>query len=213
MRNSVTSGADSHCQLGVRGEDARCFTVWQVWGRSTLHNFALNLNMKMRGGAPQGRPTCQSQARERSVQMKIFFYLLLFLILLIINRSVRLSFPRVIPHPPTPFVLLAWWTSSNGTEAASGCPPDSRRPPPAGGIRPSWPGFLASPGRRPSLPGPLSPRYPTSRSPAMVRTGRKGFIPRNKLLIKKQIIHLHVTAVGSPRLQSFSSSLRRSSRP
>ena len=27
------------------------------------------------------------------------------------------------PHPPTPYVLRAWWTSSTGTEEASGCPP------------------------------------------------------------------------------------------
>ena len=96
------------------------------------------------------------------------------------NRSVRLSSPYVIPHPPTPYVLRAWWTSSTGTEVASGCPPDSRRPPPAEGIRPSWPEFLASPGRRPFLPGPLSPAYPTSHSPTMVRTGRKGFIPTHQ---------------------------------
>ena len=95
------------------------------------------------------------------------------------NRSVRLSSPFVIPHFPTPYVLQAWWTSI-GTEAAWGCPPDGRRLPPSRGMRPSWPGFLASPGRRPFLPGPLSPPYPTSRSPAMVRTGRKGFIPTNQ---------------------------------
>ena len=72
------------------------------------------------------------------------------------HRSVRLFSPNIIPYPPMSYVLRAWWTSSTGTKAASGCPPESRRPPPAGGMRPSWPGFLASPGRRPFLPGPLS---------------------------------------------------------
>ena len=89
----------------------------------------------------------------------------------VISRSVHLSSPYVIPHTPTPYVR---------TEAASGCPPDSRRSPPAGGMRPSWPGFLASPGRRPFLPGPLAFPYPTSRRPAMVRTGRKSFVPTNE---------------------------------
>ena len=84
------------------------------------------------------------------------------------------------PHPPTPCVLRTWWTSSTGTEAVSGCPPDSRWPPPAGEMRPSWPGFLASPGRRPFLQGPLSPPYPTSCSPSMVRTGRECLIPPKK---------------------------------
>ena len=93
------------------------------------------------------------------------------------NRSVCLSSPYVIPDSTTPFVPRAWWTSSTVTGAASGCPPDCRRPPPARGMSSSWPGVLTSPGRRPFLPGLLSPPYPTSRSPAMNRTGRKGFHP------------------------------------
>ena len=42
--------------------------------------------------------------------------------------------------------------------------------------------FGGSSRRRPFLPKPLSPLppYPTSRSPAMVRMGRKGVIPTNK---------------------------------
>ena len=59
-------------------------------------------------------------------------------------------------------------------------------------------GVLASPGRRPFLPGLLSPPpYPTSRSPAMVRTGRKSFHStktKNKNLVsgKVKIVHLFV---------------------
>ena len=77
------------------------------------------------------------------------------------NRSLCLSYPQAIPHSPTLYVILAWWTSSPGTRATSSGPPDSSRPPPAGdasvpaGLFSSF--ILASPGRRPFLPGPLSP--------------------------------------------------------
>ena len=53
------------------------------------------------------------------------------------------------PHPPTPHVIRAWWTSSIGKEADIESSPGSWRPPLAGGIRSSclmrwwltfWPG-------------------------------------------------------------------------
>ena len=46
-------------------------------------------------------------------------------------------------------------------------------------------GVLASPGRRPVLPGPPHPSYLTSRSRAMVRTDRKCFIPTNQLFYRE----------------------------
>ena len=100
------------------------------------------------------------------------------------NRSVGLSSSYVIPHPARPYVLRPWWTSSTGKEAASGCPPNSRRPPPAGGMRPSCPFFLcALPGRCPFLPEPLLSLLSYVSQPAIIRTGRKGFILTNQ---KKQ---------------------------
>ena len=67
-----------------------------------------------------------------------------------------------------------------GQRRASGCPPDSRRPPTAGGIRPSWPGFLDSPGQRPFLPEPLSSPSSYFPRPCNGPNGPKG-LQSNKL--------------------------------
>ena len=88
---------------------------------------------------------------------------------------------------PTPYVLRAWWTSSTGTEAATGCPPDSRRPLPAEGKRLSWPGFLASPGRSPFLPGPLSTPLSCISQPCNGPNGPKG------LHSKKPNFHISIS--------------------
>ena len=103
-----------------------------------------------------------------------------------VNRSLRLSSPHVLPHPPTSYVLRAWWTSSTGTETTSSCPPDSKQPPPAGGTRPRAlvacivAGFGLRPGDVHFSQHHRHLPYLTSRSPAMVRVGRKGFIPTSQ---------------------------------
>ena len=106
------------------------------------------------------------------------------------SGSPILSSPNVIAHPPTPYVIQAWWTSSTGFEAISPRPPGvgdrrwlvgcvpvasctGRFPLTVRSVHPFLP---FSPTRRPFLPGPLSTRHPTSHSPAMARTGRKAFI-------------------------------------
>ena len=38
------------------------------------------------------------------------------------HRAPHLSYLHVIPHPPMPYVIRAWWTSSTGTAATSSCP-------------------------------------------------------------------------------------------
>ena len=57
--------------------------------------------------------------------------------------------PYVIPHPPIPYAIRAWWTSSTGKEVGLESPPGRWRPPLAGAMRPSccshwwlasWPG-------------------------------------------------------------------------
>ena len=119
--------------------------------------------------------------------------------------GVFLASPHVIPHPPTPYVIWAWWTSSIGTEPASGCAPDSRQPPPAGGMRPSWPGFgLRSGDVHFSQPGPLSSPYPTSRSPTMVRPDRRGFIPANQTKPNRAYFKLLTELDSSAQLAQIS---------
>ena len=62
------------------------------------------------------------------------------------------------------------------------------RKPSALGVDPDQNG-VGSRGRRPFLPGPLSP-LPTSHSPAMVRTGRKGFNPtKSKSIETKSMVY------------------------
>ena len=77
---------------------------------------------------------------------------------------------RHSPHPPTPYVIRAWWTSSTGTQATSSCPPKSWRPPPAGGC--FHPGRGLGFARATSISARdfchPPPPYPISHSSAMV---------------------------------------------
>ena len=89
------------------------------------------------------------------------------------NRSLFLSSPNVLSHPPMPYVIRAWWTSSIGQRWISSSP-GSWRPPPVGGMRPSclthwwltcWRGWFYSGDVYFSQDHP--PPHPTSHSPAM----------------------------------------------
>ena len=84
-----------------------------------------------------------------------------------------MSYPHVIPHPPTPYVIRARWRL---TEATSSCPPDSWRPPPTGGcVHPGRGlGFAWTTSISPMTT--VTP-YPISHSSAMVRMDRKAFHP------------------------------------
>ena len=79
------------------------------------------------------------------------------------------------PPSPTPYIIRAGGRRPPGKRPM---PIGIRRPPLAGGVglgtRLRAPGLTLAgtvwvlPGRRPFLPGPLSPPYPTSHSPAMI---------------------------------------------
>ena len=83
------------------------------------------------------------------------------------HRSVRLSSPHVIPHPQCP--------TCSGPGGRR--PPGQRRPRAARrtvGDPPLEAGVLASPGRRPFLPGPLSPPLSYIPQPCNGPNGPKG---------------------------------------
>ena len=95
---------------------------------------------------------------------------------------------NIIPHPLTPYVIRAWWTSSIAKEADnSSRPPGSWRLPLAEGRAPValragvylLARVLVSPGLCPCpfLPGPPPPYSTTSYIPAMARMDRKALSP------------------------------------